>query len=491
MLTLGITLLAARTAVGATPETTAIDTIVRDALKAWNVPGVALAVVYQGKVFYLKGYGLRELGGNNPITARTIFPLASCSKAFTTTALAMLVEDGKLSWDDPVRKHVPFFRLADPLADANVTVRDLVSMRTGVAGHDLLWYRSRWSQEEIIRRIGRVRPARSFRSGYQYQSIMVMAAGLAVGAASGSSWQGFVDKRIFRPLGLQDASFTTTVALKTPDHASGHRKNRLGKVEVAPWYPQLVPDPAGSINASAADLGNWLLFHLSDGVWRGKQLVSRTALAETHSPQTIMRLEGRGKAFQPFTHQMSYGMGWVVQDYRGHHLVSHGGAIDGFRAHLTLVPDAGLGIALVNNLEGTQMNLAISNSLVDLFLDLGPQDWNGRFLDVVAREEAAKKEAIRQRQAMRRQGTKPSLSLRAYAGSYENPAYGTAHIELKDDALTWTWSSFHGPLEHFHYDTFTAKHEFLGDPFVVFRIDASGNVAAIRFLDMDFKKVKP
>jgi CubicO group peptidase (beta-lactamase class C family) len=477
-------------AAGQPPDRAAIAGIVNDALEAWKAPGVAVAVVYRGEVYYCEGHGVRELGRNQRVTRRTVFPLASCSKAFTTTALAMLVDEGKVHWDEPARRHVPFFRLADPLADANVTIRDLLSHRTGVAGHDLLWYRAKGSQEEIIRRIGLVPPSMSFRSGYQYQSIMVMAAGYAVGTASGSSWQAFVQKRILDPLGMGDTTLTTPPALRGPDHANGHRHNKAGKVEVVPWYPMVSPDPAGSVNSSAADLSKWLLFHLGEG-GKARKLVSAAALEETHSPQTIMRLVGNDRDFQPFTHQMSYGMGWVVQDYRGQHLVAHGGSIDGFRSHLTLVPDARLGIALLNNLEGSQMNLAISNSLVDLFLGLSPQDWNGRFLETMKKEEAGKEEAIRHWQATRKKGTRTSRDLAAYGGSFQNPAYGTARIELKDGALAWQWSTFSGVLEHFHYDTFTARNRFLGDPMVVFRLDAKGEVVGMQFLNMDFRKAKP
>jgi CubicO group peptidase (beta-lactamase class C family) len=471
-------------------ETAAIDEIVQDALKAWNVPGAAVAVVYRDQVVYCKGFGVKELGGRKPVTPDTIFPLASCTKAFTTTAMAMLVDEGKMDWDDPVRKHVGFFRLADPVADAAVTLRDLVSHRTGLSGHDLLWYRSRWSQEEIIRRIGHVKLSRPFRTGYQYQSIMVMAAGRAVAEAAKCPWHEFVRKRIFDPLGMQRSSFTTTAALADPDHAGGHRKNKGGKIEVVPWYPMTTPDPAGSINASARDLARWVQFQLGDGTFKGKRLVSARNLEETHTAHTIMRLDAGARAMQPYTVQMCYGMGWVIQDYRGHRLVSHGGAIDGFRAHLTLAPDDRLGIVLLNNLQGTQMNLAISNSILDQVLGLEARDWNTILGDAVKKEEAAGKAARLLREQGRRRGTKPSRELAAYAGLYEDPAYGTARVTLAEGKLEWHWSSFHGPLEHFHYDTFTARHEFLGDPLVTFRLGADGRVAGMRFLDVDFRRVK-
>jgi CubicO group peptidase (beta-lactamase class C family) len=470
------------------PDPAALDTILREALRAWKVPGAAVAVVQRGRVVYLKGFGVRELGGDRRVTPDTLFALASCTKAFTTTALALLVDEGKLAWDDPVRKHVPFFRLADPVADAAVTLRDLVSHRTGVGSHDLLWYRSPWTQDELIRRIGRVKPSKPFRTAYQYQSVMVMAAGRAVETASGERWDQFVRRRLLGPLGMTGACFTTAEVLRSPDHASPHRQTSAGKVEVIPWYPMPRPDPAGSLCASVRDLSQWVLFQLGDGTFRGKRLVSARNLAETHAPQTIMHLEGSGRAFQPHTIQMSYAMGWVVQDYRGHLLVSHGGAIDGFRAHITLAPNDQLGIVLLNNLQGTQLNLAVSNSIVDLLLDLGTTDWNTYMLDVVKKEEAAKKESARRWRESRRRGTRPSRALSAYAGSYEHPAYGTARVVWKSGALAWEWSSFHGPLEHFHYDTFTARHDLLGDAPMVFRLNAAGEVAGLQFLGQDFRR---
>jgi CubicO group peptidase (beta-lactamase class C family) len=468
-----------------------IRTILKDALKAFRVPGVAVAVVYRGKVVFLEGAGFRDLKTKKPVTAGTVFPLASCSKAFTTAAMAMLVDEGKMKWDHPVRKHVEFFRLSDPLADANVTLRDLVSHRTGLAPHDLLWYRAPWSQEEMIRRIGRVKLSKSFRSAFQYQSIMVMAAGRAVAAAAKQPWEEFVRRRIFRPLGMKNASVTTTAALKAADHASPHRETKDGRIEVIPWYSQTTPNPSGSVNASARDLANWLLFHLNKGVFRGKRLVSAKNLEETHTPQTIMRMEGTGKALQPFTDRMTYGMAWVVQDYRGQLLVSHGGVIDGFRAHLTLVPHAGLGIALLNNLHNTQMNLAVSNAIVDSVLGLKPVDWNDYVRGVVKKEKADAEAEHKRWRATRRKGTKPSLRLAAYAGTYVEPAYGTARLAVKDGALVWEWSSFRGKLAHFHYDTFMTQLENVGDFPVVFRLGADGEVAGMKFLDVDFKKKKP
>jgi CubicO group peptidase (beta-lactamase class C family) len=485
-------------------DSATIDRIVEEALGFWQVPGVAVAIVRDDKVICLKGFGVREIGKDDPVSPETLFPLASCTKAFTTTAMAVLVDEGKMSWDDPVRKHVEFFHLSDPSADALVTLRDLVSHRTGVGSHELLWYRSPWSQEEVIRRIGKVKLDYPFRSTFHYQTTMFTTAGWAVGQASRLSslrtgetpvplaWADFVQKRILDPLEMKNTNFTTTVALKSSDYASPHRKNGEGKLEVIPWYRIDKPEPAGSINSCARDLAQWVRFQLGDGTFNGKRLVSAKNLGETHTPQTIIRLEGNVRDTNPDTIQISYGMGWVIQDYRGQLLVSHAGAIDGFRAHLTLVPKAKLGIVLLNNLHQTQMNLALSNTLVDHLLGLSKRDWKGYIAEQVRKQEADASARYRERLASRKPSTKPSHDLSAYAGVYEEPAYGTATISLEKGSLVWKWSTFACPLEHFQDDTFTIQNPLLGNPRVTFILGADGEVAAMKVMDVmdvEFKRM--
>lgn len=470
------------------PTPDALDEVLRDALDAWNVPGVAVAVVHNDKVVYLKGFGVRKLGGKEPVTPDTVFPIASCTKTFTTLAMAMLVDEGKLAWDDPVRKHLDYFRLGDPLADAQVTLRDLVCHRTGLASRDELWYRAPWSLEERIRKAGKLPLDRSFRSAFQYQTTLFGAAGVAAGRAGGGTWEELVRRRVVEPLGMKSVTFTTGPALKAADHAAGHRKRRGGRVEPIDWYPIDEPDPAGSMNASVRDLSRFLRLQLG-GTWQGRRLVSAEELAETHTPQVPIRLAGFARALNPDTLQLSYGMGWVVQDHRGHLLVMHGGAIDGFRAHLTLVPHARLGIALLNNRHQTYMNLAVSHRLVDMFLGLPPRDWNGYLKEVLKADEAYGRNRLKAIHAARHPNTKPSRDLSAYAGSYSDPAYGTARVTLEGGKLHWQWSSFRVPLEHFHYDTFLLDIEVVSDAPVTFALGADGEVASMRALERDFKRV--
>jgi CubicO group peptidase (beta-lactamase class C family) len=470
----------------------AIDAILQKARQFWEVPGTAVAIVRDDQIIYLKGLGVKELGKRDLITPDTLFPLASCTKAFTTTAMAMLVDEGKMDWDDPVRKHLPYFHLDDPLADRDVTMRDLVCHRTGLAPNDLLWYRSPWKPEEVVRRIAHVKLKKSFRSAFQYQTTMFTAAGLAVAHDAGFSWDRFVQERIFDPLGMKSSDFTTKAALESPDHASAHHRNGRGSIEAVPWYPMLVPEPAGSINSNARDLAQWLRFQLGDGTFDGKRLVSAKNLGETHTPQMVIRMESFAKAMNPETVHMNYGMAWVIQDYHGHAMWSHAGVVDGFRAHITLLPTDQIGIVILSNLNRTSMNLAASNSLVDLLLNLPTRDWNAFFRAEDDDEQAEVEAKWREREKGRRPGLHPSHGIIAYAGDYEDAAYGTATISIQHDRLVWKWYSFTAPLDPFSGDTFTIDNEFLGHPRLTFGTDANGDIATITVYDvMDtvFKRV--
>jgi CubicO group peptidase (beta-lactamase class C family) len=459
----------------------AIDTAIRDALKAWQVPGVAVGIVYKGEIVYLKGHGIRSLTGSDPVTPDTVFPLASCSKAFTTTALALLADEGKLTWDDPVRKHLPTFHLGDPLADRAVTVRDLLCHRTGLASHDWLWYRAPWSNEEAIRRVGLLPLDRPFRTAYQYQSTMFTAAGLAAGNAAGMPWEDLVRKRLLEPLGMTRTVFTSTAAHDL-EPAMGHRLNARGQLEHMPTFFMENPNPAGSIHSSARDLCRWLQFHLANGRIDGKQLVSVRNLGETHTPQMVVPMDGLPRRMHPETVQLSYGMGWVIQDYRGLQLQSHGGLIDGYRIHLTLVPREGLGIVLLNNLHVNQMNLALSNTLVDQILGLPRRDWNSFLLAIGKSEKIREDEERREREKARQPDTRPSLPLVDYIGRYEHPAFGPVDLTVEGQSLVLRWNRSPGRLDHFHFDTFVIREGLLEGARVQFRFGPSGAVSSMRIV---------
>ena len=377
-----------------------LDAAAEDALRIWDVPGLAIVIVSPERTLWLKGYGNRDIVAKQPMTGDTVFPIASCSKAFTTALAAMHVSDGKLAWDDRVRKHLPDFHLADPFADADVTLRDLFTHRTGLGNNDYLWYRAPWPLSESVSRTCRMPLAKPFRTAFQYQSAMYTAAGFAEAAVGRDSWAAQVKRRIFDPLEMKSARCTTPNPEQAADRATPYRAGPDGRLVPIPWYVQSEPNPAGSVCVSARDLSGWLRFQLGDGRFNGRRLTSAAALAETHKPQIVIPMDAAIHEANPETVQMSYGMGWVIQDYRGHELVSHGGVIDGFRTHIALLPRDGYALALLSNRHQTRLNLALSNTLIDRLLGLPKHDWNDYFRKLEDRANEAKRKArAKQRRA--------------------------------------------------------------------------------------------
>lgn len=495
VLTVGLALSCRTTALAQAIDTDAVDAIVQDALKAWRVPGAALAIVRGDEVVYLKGYGVRDLDSRQPVNPDTLFAIASCSKAFTATAIAILIDEGKMTWDDPVRKHIDFFRLSDPLADANVTFRDLLCHRTGLTRHDLIGHLAPLSREEIIRRIAYIKPTYSFRSTYHYQNLMYVTAGHAAGKAAGGSWESLVQKRLFDPLGMKTASFSYRDLEKSPNHARPHRKNKEGKIEQLAFEDIDNIGPAGSINASARELTRWVRLQLNDGTFAGNRLVSAASLAETHMPHTIIPQQGLDKELNPQTMQRSYCLAWIAQDYRGKAMLSHTGGLTGFRCRIVLLPGSKTGIVLLTNsaigISGASMHISATYNLVDHLLGLPKKDWDAYYLDQAKAYEERHRERVAKHRAARHKNTKPTRELDAYAGTYEDPAYGKAVVTHENGSLRLRWSSFNDPLTHFHFDTFEVKGEdLIAGEEVVFHLNGAGDVAVMRFLDVDFKKVK-
>lgn len=477
-------------------DTKALDAIVEKARKEFDVPGAAVAVVKDGGVVYLKGFGNRSAGSADAVTPDSLFAIASNSKAFCATLIAMRIDDGKMKWDDAVRRHVPFFRLSDPLADRDVTVRDLLCHRTGLSRHDMLRYRAPWDDAEKIRRMADLKPNTSFRSTWEYNNLAFMAAGYAAASIDGSTYAALLKKRIFKPLGMRTATGSAREAEQGPDHATPHLAKRRGEVTGIPRYMQEV-DGAGGINASARDLSRWVRFQLGDGTWEGKRLVSAAGLKEMHTAQMVIaRPTPSARAAYPpdVTNNHSYGLAWGVQDYRGHSLVTHGGSIDGFRSRIALLPKDKFGIVALCNLGSTMFPEAVCNALSDHLLGLPPYDWNGPLRKEVERLESFRRGEVEQLARERKPGTKPTHKLEDYAGAYQAPAYGEVKVTSEKDGLVLRWSSFTLKMKHYHVDSFTFRDvpveletSFLAEV-VAFHLDDSGKVAGLTFLKQDFKR---
>ena len=468
-----------------------LDRMVEEARRSWNVPGCAVAVVKDGKVLLLSGRGVKEIGKQGAVTPQTLFGIGSLTKAITATALAKLSADGKLKWDDHVRDHVPFFRLRDELANRDVTIRDLLCHRSGLARHDLLWYGAPWSLEETVRRMAHLEPERSFRSGYLYNNLAYITLGFVIESAARQPWNEYIRKELFEPLGMTGAVFTRAAVMKSPDHATPHHDSARGKPEPMPWYDDdRQVRASGSVKANAADLSRWLRFQLDEGRWEGKQLVPTTSLRETFEGQVIVPVPAF-LAREADTAQSSYGLGWRIRDHRGHLVREHGGAVDGFRAHIMLAPRQKVGVVVLANLGQTDMPPALCCTLLDRVLGLEKKDWNA----IWQAEQQRTRNAERRREetwlAQRQTGTKPSRDLDAYAGEYIHPAYGTATVRRTDSGLVLEWSSWKVPLEHFHFDTFAVKAagRLNGEP-AGFVLGPEGEPVRMRFLSHDFRRQK-
>jgi len=444
----------------------AIDRLASEAQRAWKAPAIGVCIVRTGQPTVIRTWGVRELGKPEPATVDDFFPIASCTKAFTTALIARLVDERRMEWDEPLRKHLPEFHLSDAEADAQVTLRDLLTHRTGVNGHDLLWYRNPWSNAELLKRMQKLPLQEPFRKTYQYSTLMYLAAGQAAANAAGQPWQTAVSERLLKPLGMKNVAFNTVEpAFKDATKLIGHRYSKAGAVEVMPRYEITEPNPAGSINLSLRDLEPWLKLHLQGNV----SAVSAANLGVTHTPQIAIPMVPGVQRQNPETVQLEYGMGWIVGDYRGVKTLAHGGIIDGFRTLIMIVPSRGLAFAIVANLHETRLNAALANALLDHHLGLPAKDWNAIHLKVIDAEKTEVAAAAVRLAAMKRELKPRALPLADYAGSYTNAAYGTAKVVVADGVLHLHWSSFQTPLDYFGNDAFSAASGMLESLIIEFQ----------------------
>lgn len=468
-------------------DTKQIDAIVTKALKQVGAPGAALVVVTpEGS--YCKGYGVKKKGGDEPVTPETLFPIASVSKAFTATACAILADDGKLGFDDLVRKHLPGFRLLDSAADANVTVRDLLCHRTGLPRHDALWYRTTLGRAELLRRMASLKPTASYRGLYQYNNLCFLAAGEVVAAASGMPFEEFLRQRLLEPLGMHTVTFSGPGLVTAENHAWPHQKKK-GKVVAldAPLDFSNV-GPAGCINACVAELAHWLRFQLSGG--GDGTPVSQKSLAETHAPQTIVPADDLTRELYPDRMHHTYALGWGRHDWAGHLVLTHSGAIDGFRSQAVLCPREGIAFAVLVNLPG-YLGEIVRNSLLDHLLGVTEgRDWHKVFGDLAKKDAAKAVKSKKEKAEKRHKGTKPSLALKSYVGEYTDPGYGTVTVGLHKGKLQLTWEAFSSPLKHWHFDTFVTETEQPGfsELEVSFSLKPDGTIATLTLWNQDFLK---
>ena len=429
-----------------------LDQFIPAQMQKWKVPGLAIAVVQNGQVIYSHGFGLRDVKNNLPATTKTIFAIGSISKSFTSLSMGILNDEGKLDWDKPVRQYLPEFQMYDPVASERMTPRDLISHRVGMAGHDLIWYSSDFTREELVHRLQFLQSDHDFRSRYRYNNLLVMTAGYLVGRIAGQSWEDFVRQRVFNPLQMNSSNFSVSDSQKSSDFAHPYRKDEhTGEVAETAFHALSPIGPAGSINSNVEDMARYVIFQLGKGKVGDRQVISETNLALTHSPQVPM---GRSAPFKEIG-PMSYGMGWVITAYRGHPLIWHNGGIDGFYALLSLLPDENFGVVILTNLlDDDPVPEIIADNIFDYLLRLDPIDWSNRFQERDKQQKAAEEEEQKKELSERKPNTHPSHELKDYVGRYENSGYGILTIQAAGDGFTAALNRLSFPLRHYHYDVF-------------------------------------
>jgi CubicO group peptidase (beta-lactamase class C family) len=455
-----------------------LDNYINNAMKEWQVPGLAIAIVKDDRIVLAKGFGVRELGKPTPVDERTLFAIGSSSKAFTAAAIAMLVDEGKLKWDDPATKYLPGFQLYDPYTTRELTIGDLLTHRSGLTRGDLLWYASAYDRDEVLRRVRYLKPSWSLRARFGYQNIMFLAAGQVISSVAKKSWDDFIRERIFMPLGMNSSGTSIKALINSDDVATPHSKID-DVVTKIPWRNIDNIAPAGSINSNVVDMAQWVRLQLGGGVYEKKRLLSSGAMKEMHMPQTIIRIEGPNERLYPEAHFLNYGMGWFLSDYRGRKVVEHGGAIDGMRALVAMMPEEKVGMVILTNLNGSVLVQALMYKIFDSYLG-GPQrDWSSELLKSIKAFEEQGKTAEKKAEAERVKGTTPSLPLERYAGTYQSEMYGETKVALENGKLVTRFGpNFNGDLEHWHYDTFrvTWRDRMQGKGFVNFRLNTQGKV---------------
>jgi CubicO group peptidase (beta-lactamase class C family) len=463
-----------------------IDAWVARSMRAFEVPGLALAIVKDDAVVLAKGYGVRKLGEATAVDARTLFGIASNTKVFTATALGLLVEEGKIEWDAPVVRYLPAFAMWDPFVTREITVRDLLVHRSGLglgAGDLLWWPESTYDRKEIARRLRFIQPATSFRTAYAYDNVLYLIAGELIETISGQTWENFVSSRILAKVGMTGSNVRHSSAAAGGNVATPHAPVD-GKVRPIRPFESDNTNPAGGINSSAEDMAKWLRVQLSGGrLADGSRLFSAATARQLTSIVTPIPIGDPPPDLPPLSMNFhGYGLGFDIRDYRGHKVVMHTGGLPGYVSRVAMIPDLNVGVAVLTNQESGEAFDAIAYHVLDHYLGAAPFDWIDGYTKARARADARTAEAEGRAAAGRDASSKPSLPLAKYAGTYRDAWYGDVTIAEEAGRLALRFSrtpALAGTLEHWQHDTFIARwtdRELRADAYVTFALNPDGSI---------------
>ena len=469
--------------------------------ESWNVPGFAVAIVHDDEIVYEQGFGVLETGKKAKVDEHTNFAIASNTKAFTSAAIAILVDEGRLNWDNKVTDHIPWFELYDPFVTDQMTIRDLLCHRTGLKtfSGDLIWYASDYSREDVIRHAKYLEPTYGFREHFGYSNIMFLTAGQIVEYVTDTTWDDFLKYRIFEPLGMERTKTDLDENLKQKNVASCHAyvDDQNIVTEYIDWHNIA---PAGSIFSNVHDVAQWLILQLNKGEYNGQRIFSEEASDEMWKAHTVQDISPFNKSIHPSTHFKAYGLGWGTYNYKGYLIVTHNGGYDGMISQTVLIPELDYGfVVLTNNLSIFYM-VALDEILDYLVSDKIDQEWSDYYLKVKAWIDDYDAEEKQAWLDSRVPDTKPSFELDNYVGVYNSDVYGDVEVRIEDGKLYLEMkhtSIYQGELNHWHYDTFSIKFEkapSLPEGTVNFVADKYGKIVEMKIdipnPDFDFTELK-
>ncbi|MCA1660676.1 MAG: serine hydrolase [Novosphingobium sp.] len=479
----------AQTAAAAAPAATAplnvaeLESYIAETMQAWRVPGAAIAIVKGDDIVFLKGIGHADTASRRPVDPDTLFAAGSTTKAFTSFGVGLLADQGKLTFDTPVVEYLPRFQMADHKATELVTLRDMLSHRTGLPRHDALWYnKNDFALSDLPPLFANLESSAPIRAEWQYNNLMYMTAGYVAQVKSGAaSWETFTRDRILTPLGMTRTNFSVERMDNDRNAALAYKLDEARNIVNIPRRNIDAVGPAGSINTSARDMAQWLLVHMNGGKYRGRQIINPATLSDLHSP--LIPVGGRPE-FKEFSNAF-YGMAWMIDNYRGHRRIQHGGNIDGFTARVTFFPDAGIGTVIFMNMQGTPLPAHLSLDIADRQLGLEPVNWARKMLARRNVTEAATDTAKARKDELKVAGTRPAHAIASYAGRYVHPSYGPVTVTGSNGTLAATYNGMAVDLGHWHYEVFNADPRLEQDKGFEnlkfqFDTDLKGRVAAVK-----------
>ncbi|HVM88228.1 MAG TPA: serine hydrolase [Puia sp.] len=453
-----------------------LDTAFARVLKDWHAAGFAVAVVEKNKVVYAKGFGYRDYENKTPVTANTVFAIGSCTKAFTSTILGILRQDGKIDYDKPVRNYLPELKFYNDEMNNKITLRDMMCHRTGLPRHDYSWYLfSTTSRDTLIQRIQYMEPSAGLREKWQYNNFMFMAQGAVAEKITGKSWEDNVREKIFVPLGMNNSNFSVDDMAKNNDAASGYGLKNDSIIKKLDYYHIAAMGPAGSINSTVNDMAKWVITWINNGKFEGKEIIPAAHRNEAISSQMVIG-GGLPDKDNPDIYFANYGFGWMLASYRGHYRVEHGGNIDGFSASTCFFPSDSVGIIVLTNQNSSAVPPIVRNILADKILKLKYFDWDSYMKNITNKAKKEDNDAKKAAVPSAKKITNTSHDLKDYEGLYSNNGYGSFDVQLKGDSLFALAGNKTLWLRHKQYDIFDIFEKNGKDG-----IDTSENSSPIQF----------